>query len=185
MPQGIMNQSEEKMKKSISSLKKDLTSLRAGRATPALLDNIQADYYGAPTPINQLANISTPEPRQLTIQPWDKGAMEPIEKAIQKSDLGLTPNNDGGLIRIIIPALTEERRAELKKLVKKYGEEAKVAVRNVRRDANDDLKKKQKDGDITEDDLHRHQDNVQEMTDKYIKQVDELVSEKENEIMEV
>src|SRR5690554_161887 len=134
MPQSVKNNAQDRMEKAISALKRELSSLRAGRAMPSLLDRIQADYYGSPTPINQMANISTPDPRTLLIQPWDKSSIGEIEKAIMKSDLGLTPANDGSVIRIVIPQLTEERRNELVKLTKKFGEEAKVAVRNVRRD---------------------------------------------------
>src|SRR5665647_1007764 len=146
MPQSIKKNAEDRMDKAIVSLKKELSSLRAGRAVPAVLDRVQVEYYGAMTPISQLANISTPDSRTLMIQPWDKSSMSAIEKAIMKSDLGLTPSNDGTMIRIVIPALTSERRAELVKMTRKFGEEAKVAVRNVRRDANDEIKKLEKNG---------------------------------------
>ena len=185
MPQTIKKNSEEKMSKAISSLKKDLASVRAGRANPAILDKLHVDYYGTPTPISQMANISTPDSRTLMIQPWDKSVMGEIEKAILKSDLGLTPTNDGVVIRITIPQLTEERRKELVKVVKKMGEESKVAIRNIRRDGNDDLKKLEKNGDISEDDLRRTQDEIQKITDKYITEVDTVISSKEKEIMEV
>lgn len=185
MPNQVIQNAKERMSKSIGQLKKELASLRAGRATPALLDKIQVDYYGSPTPINQLANIHTPEPRLLTIQPWDKTSLPDIEKAILKSDLGLTPTNDGSIIRIAIPALTEERRAELVKMVRKYGEEAKVAVRNVRRDANEDIKKIEKEGTISEDESRRHQEAIQKLTDENISMVDQVVAEKEKEVMEV
>jgi ribosome recycling factor len=185
MAKQILTQAEEKMEKAIGSLKRELTTIRAGRANPALLDRVQVDYYGTPTPINQLAGVTTPEARLLVIQPYDKTAMADIEKAIQKSDLGLTPSNDGQVIRIAIPALTEERRKELVKLVKKFGEEAKVALRNIRRDANDDLKKSEKDAEITEDELRRYNDEVQKLTDKYTAEVDVVATNKEKEIMEV
>ncbi|WP_027414635.1 ribosome recycling factor [Aneurinibacillus terranovensis] len=185
MPQQIIKDAEQKMEKAIGALKRELTTLRAGRATPALLDKIVVDYYGSPTPVNQTANITAPEPRLLVIQPWEKTLLGPIEKAIQKSDLGLTPTNDGSVIRISIPALTEERRAELVKLAKKEGEEAKVAIRNIRRDANDAIKKLEKDGSLTEDEMKRHHDQVQKITDKFVDIVDKTVAEKEKEIMEV
>lgn len=182
MPQAILKNAEERMKKAIDVLKKELASLRAGRATPALLDRVMVEYYGTPTPVNQLATISAPEPRLLVIQPWDKSVIGEIEKAIQKSDLGLTPMNDGSVIRIAIPPLTEERRAELAKVVKKHGEEAKVAIRNIRRDANDELKALEKDGQISEDELRRHQESVQKLTDKYTAEVEAVVEAKEKEI---
>ncbi|TVX93950.1 ribosome recycling factor [Paenibacillus agilis] len=184
MPQAVKKNAEERMEKAIGALKRELSSLRAGRATPALLDRIQVEYYGAMTPVNQLANLNTPDARTLMIQPWDKTSIGAIEKAILKSDLGLTPANDGQMIRITIPALTEERRLELVKQTKKYGEEAKVAVRNIRRDANDDIKKMEKT-DISEDESRRHQDDVQKLTDKYIVEVDKVLAAKEKEILEV
>lgn len=184
MPQAIKKNAEERMEKAIGALKRELTSLRAGRATPALLDRVQVEYYGAMTPVNQLANINTPDSRTLMIQPWDKSSLAAIEKAIMKSDLGLTPSNDGSMIRIVIPALTEERRAELVKMTKKFGEEAKVAIRNVRRDANDDIKKLEKNG-ISEDESRGHQEVIQKFTDKYIGEVDKVLAAKEKEIMEV
>ena len=141
MPQSVKKNAEDRMDKAIGSLKRNLSTLRAGRATPSLLDKVQVEYYGAMTPVNQLANLSVPDSRTLLIQPWDKSSMSAIEKAIMKSDLGLTPSNDGTIIRIVIPALTEERRTDLVKTTKKYGEEAKVAIRNIRRDANDEIKK--------------------------------------------
>lgn len=173
------------MKKAVANLGRELATLRAGRANPSLLERIQIDYYGVPTPLNQLAGISVPEARMLLIQPYDKSVVDEIEKAILKSDLGLTPSNDGDVIRISIPPLTEERRTELVKLVKKYAEENKVAVRNVRRDLNDELKKSEKSGDITEDELRRLTDDVQNLTDKYIAEIDQVAEEKEKEIMEV
>ncbi|MCM3782927.1 ribosome recycling factor [Neobacillus mesonae] len=184
MPQTIKKNAEERMEKAIQALKRDLSTLRAGRATPALLDRIQVEYYGAMTPINQLANINTPDSRTLMIQPWDKSSLADIERAIMKSDLGLTPANDGAMIRLSIPPLTEERRTELVKFTKKFGEEAKVAVRNIRRDANDDIKKLEKT-DISEDESRRHQDDIQKSTDKFVAEVDKVLAAKEKEIMEV
>ncbi|PTM58973.1 ribosome recycling factor [Desmospora activa] len=175
----------ERMEKTIQTLKRDLATLRAGRATPSLLEKVTVEYYGSEMPINQMANVSAPEPRLLVIQPWDKSALADIERAILKSELGLTPSNDGNLIRIAIPALTEERRAELVKVVKKTGEEAKVAIRNIRRDANDEVKKMEKNGDISEDDSRRSQDEVQKLTDRFIKEADQVVEAKEKEVMEV
>ncbi|MEL7566355.1 MAG: ribosome recycling factor [Dehalobacterium sp.] len=180
-----VQEAEEKMSKTVDVLKKDLASLRAGRATPALLDKIQVDYYGALTPVNQMANINVPEARLLLIQPWDKSTIPAIEKAILKSDLGLTPSNDGNVIRIGIPQLTEERRKDLVKVVKKKSEEARVAVRNVRRDTNDMIKELEKEHEVSEDDSKRGLDEVQKITDKYIKKVDDVMNAKEKEIMEV
>jgi len=184
MPQQIKKHAEERMEKAISALKRDLLTLRAGRANPSLLDRVQVEYYGAMTPVNQLANVNTPDSRTLLIQPWDKTSLGAIEKAILKSDLGLNPSNDGDSIRIAIPPLTEERRAELVKMTKKFGEEAKVAIRNIRRDANDDVKKLEK-SDISEDESRRHQDDIQKTTDKFIAEVDKVLAVKEKEIMEV
>lgn len=184
MPQSIKKNAEDRMEKAIGSLKKELATLRAGRATPALLDRVQVEYYGAMTPVNQLANINTPDSRTLMIQPWDKSSVSAIEKAILKSDLGLTPSNDGSSIRIVIPALTEERRSELVKMTRKFGEESKVAIRNIRRDANDDIKKLEKAG-ISEDESRKHQEDIQKFTDKYIGEVDKILAAKEKEIMEV
>lgn len=181
----IVQEADEKMNKTVDVLKKDLASLRAGRATPALLDKIQVDYYGAITPVNQMANISVPEARLLLIQPWDKSTIAAIEKAIMKSDLGLTPSNDGNVIRIGIPQLTEDRRKDLVKVVKKKTEEARVAVRNVRRDTNDMIKELEKDHEISEDDSKRSLEEVQKLTDKLIKKVDDVMEGKEKEIMEV
>nr|WP_309087107.1 ribosome recycling factor [Domibacillus sp.] len=185
MSQEVMNQSKDRMDKAISAFNRELASIRAGRASANVLDRITIDYYGAPTPINQLASINIPEARLLVITPYDKSSMSDIEKAILKSDLGLTPSNDGSVIRLTFPALTEERRKELAKLVKKEAEEAKVAIRNIRRDANDDLKKGEKNGDLTEDDLRGYTEDVQKQTDNYIRKVDEIAKEKEQEIMEV
>lgn len=176
---------EERMKKALEALRKELGSLRAGRATPALLDKISVDYYGTPTPVNQVANISVPEPRMITIQPWEKSMVAQIEKAIMKSDLGLTPNSDGSVIRLNIPQLTQQRRTELVKMVHKKAEESRVAVRNLRRDANDSIKKLEKDKLISEDDTKKAQDDIQKLTDKYIKEIDRIMAGKEKEIMEV
>lgn len=185
MGEQVLKNANEKMDKAIQAYTRELATVRAGRANPSLLDRVQVEYYGALTPLNQLATISVPEARLLVVQPFDKSTVSDVEKAIQKADLGLTPSNDGSVIRIAIPALTEERRAELVKLVKKYAEEAKVAVRNVRRDANDELKKLEKSGDLTEDDLRAYTDDVQSETDKRVKKIDEITKEKEKEIMEV
>ncbi|BBH20840.1 ribosome-recycling factor [Paenibacillus baekrokdamisoli] len=184
MPQSIKKNAEDRMDKAIGALKRDLATLRAGRATPTLLDRVQVEYYGAMTPISQLANVNTPDSRTLLIQPWDKTSLGAIEKAILKSDLGLTPSNDGSTIRLGIPMLTEERRTDLVKMTKKFGEEAKVAIRNIRRDANDDIKKLEKT-DISEDESRRHQEDVQKATDKFIAEVEKVLASKEKEIMEV
>lgn len=180
-----MEDAERRMEKTSEALKKEFATLRAGRATPALLDKIQVDYYGAMTPLNQMANISAPESCMLVVQPWDKSTLKTIEKAILASDLGLTPNNDGSIIRISIPQLTEERRKELVKIVKKKDEEAKVAVRNIRRDLNDDIKSLEKEKSISEDDAARGLDSVQKLTEKWVKKLDEITKAKEAEIMEV
>lgn len=167
------------------SLKKDLASIRTGRASLALLDGIQVDYYGTMTPISQVATLGIPESRTITIQPWEQKLIPEIEKAILKSDLGLTPGNDGKTIRLAIPALTEERRKHLVKVVKKRGEEAKIAVRNIRRDINDELKKTEKEQHLSEDDVKRFHDEIQKITDSYVQKVDEILHHKEKEIMEV
>lgn len=185
MPKQVIANVKDKMTKAIQAYTRELASIRAGRANASLLDRITVDYYGAPTPINQLAGVSVPEARLLVIQPYDKSVLGEIEKAILKSDLGLTPTNDGNIIRLSIPQLTEERRKELVKVVKKEAEEAKVAVRNVRRDGNDDLKKLEKNGEITEDDQRGYSDDIQKITDEYIAKVDALTKEKEKEILEV
>jgi ribosome recycling factor len=184
VPQAIKKNAEDRMDKAIGALKRDLATLRAGRATPSLLDRVQVEYYGAMTPISQLANVNTPDSRTLLIQPWDKTSLGAIEKAIMKSDLGLTPSNDGSTIRLGIPMLTEERRTDLVKMTKKFGEEAKVAIRNIRRDANDDIKKLEKT-DISEDESRRHQEDVQKATDKFVAEVEKVLAAKEKEIMEV
>lgn len=176
---------EDRMKKALDVLRKEYGSLRAGRATPALLDKITVDYYGAPTPINQVANISVPEPRMIVLQPWEKSMFNAIEKAILKSDLGLTPSSDGSVIRLTIPQLTKERRSELVKVVHKKAEESRVAIRNLRRDANDSIKKLEKDKTISEDETKKAQDDIQKLTDKYIKEIDTVMAAKEKEVMEV
>lgn len=176
---------EDRMKKALDVLRKEYGSLRAGRATPALLDKITVDYYGTPTPINQVANISVPEPRMIVLQPWEKSMFNAIEKAILKSDLGLTPSSDGSVIRLTIPQLTKERRSELVKVVHKKAEESRVAIRNLRRDANDSIKKLEKDKTISEDETKKAQDDIQKLTDKYIKEIDTVMAAKEKEVMEV
>lgn len=175
----------EKMKKTIEVVASDFSSVRAGRANAAVLDKINVDYYGSPTPINQVASISSPDPRSLMIQPWDKSLLKPIEKAIQTSDLGINPQNDGQVIRLIFPQLTEERRKELTKQVRKYAEGGKVAVRNIRRDAMDKLKAAEKKGEMTEDDRTDCEKELQELTDKFCKQLDEMCAKKEKELMAV
>ncbi|WP_350344985.1 ribosome recycling factor [Proteinivorax tanatarense] len=174
-----------RMKKAIESLQTDMNSVRAGRATPSLLDRIMVEYYGAQTPLNQLANISAPEPRLLVVQPWDKSVIPEVEKAILKSDLGLTPNNDGTVIRLAIPALTQERRNELVRYVKQKGEEGKVAIRNIRRDGNDTVKSLEKNNEISEDESRKAQEEIQKITDEFIKEADIVIENKEQEILEV
>ncbi len=184
MLKDIYKDVEERMNKSVEATKHHFASVRTGRATPALLDNLKVDYYGTPTPLVQLAGISTPEPRLLTVQAYDKTAIPDIEKAISKSDLGLTPVNDGTLIRISIPPLTEERRKELVKVIHKMGEEGRVAMRNIRKDANHHIDMLKEDGHISEDDIKIAHDNVQDDTNNFIKLIDEAVQVKEKEIME-
>lgn len=176
---------EEKMKKSVEALLEDYKTIRAGRANPHILDKIRVDYYNTPTPLQQVANISVPEARIIQIQPWDASLIKEIEKAIIVSDLGLTPNNDGKVIRLVFPELTEDRRKELSKDVKKKGENAKVAIRNVRRDANDVFKKQNKGNEISEDELKDAEDSIQKITDKYITEVDKCVDDKIKEVMTV
>jgi len=176
---------EEKMDKTIEALKRDLASIRTGRASTTLLDRISVDYYGTPTPVKQVANVSAPEPRLITIVPWERKMLGDIERAILKSDLGLNPNNDGTMIRLEIPQLTEERRKELSKKVSKDAEDSKVVIRNIRRDANDAIKKMEKKKEITEDDSKEAQENIQKLTDKKIKLIDEIKAKKEKEVMEV
>ena len=185
MIKDILASHEERMQKSIEALKREFASLRAGRATPSLLDKVMVDYYGAPTPVNQIAKVAVPEPRMIMIQPYEKSILHDIEVAIMKSDLGLSPNTDGTAIRLAIPALTQERRQDIVKQVNKKSEEAKVAIRNVRRDGNDAIKKLEKAKEITEDDSKRGQESIQKLVDKYIKLVDEAKAIKEQEVMEV
>jgi len=180
----IYQDTEERMGKSIEALENELKRVRTGRASLNILDGIRVDYYGTLTPLNQMASLSIPESRLILIQPWDVSVIKDIEKALLKSDLGLTPSNDGKLIRISIPPLTEERRKELVKVIHKISEDHKVAVRNIRRDANEMLKSLKKDGDISEDDAFKAQDQVQKITDRHIKQVDDVFHEKEKEILE-
>ena len=176
---------EDKMKKTIKVLKDELTGIRAGRANPAILDKLTVDYYGTPTPINQIASISVPEARVIMIQPWESKMIKDIEKEIQKSDIGINPNSDGTVIRLIFPMLTEERRKELTKVVKKYGEDAKIAVRSIRRDGIEQMKTLKKNSEITEDDLKNAEKDIQNLTDKYIEEIDKLIQLKEKEVLEV
>lgn len=185
MANEITDITKERMHKTIAVLKSELGGLRAGRANPQLLDRITVDYYGTPTPIQQLGNISTPEPRMLLISVWDNKAIPAIEKAIQKSDLGINPANDGKVIRLLFPELNEERRKELVKVVKKKGEESKIAIRAIRRDANEQIKKDEKDKLITEDDREALDDKIQKMTDDLIKEIDGILAAKEKEILSV
>jgi len=185
MPDTLILMGEEKMEKTLESLKKEFTNIRTGRANPQILDNITVDYYGVQTPINQMSSISVPEAQLLMIKPYDKSTLKNIEKAIIASDLGLTPLNDGTVIRINFPALTEQRRKELAKVVKSSAENAKVAIRNIRRDVNDQLKKMEKNNELSEDDLKAYNDDVQSMTDKWIEKIDAAAKEKEKLIMEI
>lgn len=185
MYKDIIATAKEKMKKTAAVYQREMLSLRAGRANPQLLDRIVVDYYGTQTPLNQMGNIASPEPRMLTISLWDQKAIPLVEKAILKSDLGLNPNNDGKLIRLVVPELNEERRRDLTKLVKKGAEEAKVAARAIRRDAMEQLKKMRKDSVITEDDQKKAEDELQKVTDNGIKEIDKICADKEKEIMEV
>src|SRR5215472_18682657 len=181
----ILKTAEHKMSRAVEILSTDLQSVRTGRASPSLLDRIQVDYYGAPTPINGVANISAPDPRMVLVQPWDRGMLGPIEKAIQKSDLGINPTNDGQVIRLVLPQLTQDRRKELVKQVHHRAEEARVAVRNCRRDALEHLRKAEKDGGVSQEDERRSQDRLQKLTDQFIKKVDDVSKNKETEVMEV
>ncbi|RUM90069.1 MAG: ribosome recycling factor [Thermodesulfatator sp.] len=184
MKNKVIGETEKKMGKAINAFERDLAHVRTGRASAALLEGITVDYYGSQMPLNQVASIAVPESRLLTVQPWDNNILAEIEKAILSSDLGLTPNNDGKIIRVSIPPLTEERRKELVKIVKKMAEDSRVAVRNCRRDAIDKLKTQKKDKEISEDEMYRLQDEVQKLTDRYIKKIEEILQEKEREIME-
>mgnify|MGYP000822266880 CR=1 FL=1 len=176
---------ESKMKKTASVLTEQYDSVRAGKANPAVLDRITVEYYGQPSPINQVGTVSSPDPRTLVIQPWDGSLLKAIEKAIQTSDLGINPQNDGRIIRLVFPQLTEERRKDLTKQVRKYAEDSKVAVRNIRRDAVDYVKKAQKKGELTEDDQKKAEKDIQDLTDKFTKRIDEMCSVKEKELMEI
>ena len=181
----MYSQTEDKMKKAIENLRYELNKIRTGKASASILDGIKVNYYGSIVPLKQAASISVPEVRLITVQPWDKTMINEIEKAILKSDIGLNPVNDGHIIRLPIPALTEERRLDLVKQTKRLGEEIKVSIRNTRRDANEMLKKAEKDGTISEDNAYRAQENIQELTNEYIKKVDEILKVKEKEIMEI
>ena len=181
----LFAKTKERMEKCLDSLEKDFSTIRAGRANPNVLNNVMVDYYGTPTPVGQMAAVSVPEPRLLVIQPWDASTLKDIEKAINVADIGINPQNDGKVIRLAFPQLTEEHRKNLVKDVAKRGEEAKVAVRNVRRDAMDDLKKMKKDNAITEDDLKDGEKKMQDITDKYIKQVEDMTKKKEDEILSI
>lgn len=185
MPMELIDEIKERMTKTMNVLKAELAGLRAGRANAQVLDRITVDYYGTMTPINQLGNISTPEPRMLIIALWDTKMIPAVEKAIQKSDLGINPANDGKIIRLVFPELTEERRKDLVKTVRKKGEESKVAIRNIRRDLNDQIKKQKKDSLITEDDQKRLEEKGQKMTDEFIKDIDAILAAKEKEILSV
>jgi ribosome recycling factor len=185
MVEDVLKSSEDRMKKCIDSLKKEFAGIRAGRASVSLLDKVMVDYYGTPTPVNQVAKVTVPEARMIVIQPWEKTILHDIEKAIMKSDLGLSPNSDGTTIRLAVPQMTQERRLEVVKVVNKKAEEAKVALRNVRRDGNDAIKKQEKAKEITEDDSKRGQEKMQKLLDSYIKQVDASRATKEKEVMEV
>ncbi|MBP1968072.1 ribosome recycling factor [Virgibacillus natechei] len=185
MSEMIVKEMKDKMQQAVQAFSKNLASVRAGRASANLLDNVYVDYYGASTPLHQLSSISVPEARMLLISPYDKSSLSDVEKAIQKADLGISPSNDGNVIRINMPALTEERRKDLVKVVGKYAEESRVQVRNVRRDANDQLKKAEKNNDLTEDQLRSFQENVQKETDNQIAKIDQITKDKENDIMEV
>lgn len=185
MPKEIINQCEQKMQKSIEALKKDFATIRTGKANPAILNGITVEYYGSPMPINQIASVSAPEPQMILIKPYDKSILKAIEKAIQTSELGFNPQNDGDVVRIPIPALTEQTRKDLVKQAKKIAEENKVAIRNIRRDGMDQLKKLEKDSLISEDELKRRSDELQKVTDKYIETIDKSATEKEKDIMSI
>ncbi len=185
MSQAIIEQSNEKMNKAVSNYQVELSKIRTGRASPNLLDNIKVDYYGNLTSISQMASVSCPDARMIVIQPWDQGSLDLIDKAIQKSDLGLVPQNDGKIIRLPIPALTEERRKEFSKHVGKLAEEARIAIRNIRRGAMDDLKKAEKDKTISEDESKKSQEKIQQITDGHIKKIDEISGKKSKELLEV
>lgn len=181
----IFQKGEEKMKKSVQSTQKEFSNIRTGRANPMILDNVNIEYYGTPTPVKQLANVSVQDSQILVITPYDKSSIGNIEKAVLKSDIGITPNNDGANIRLVFPQPTEERRKELVKDIKKIGEDSKVAIRNIRREMTDSLKKAEKDESLPEDEVKKQQDEIQKLTDKYIKEIDKTVSEKETEILSI
>lgn len=185
MIKDVIKKSEEKMNKTINSLNSELATMKAGRANPTMLDRIQVEYYGSMCPLNQVANVSSPEPRLLVITPWEKPMLKEIEKAILKSDLGINPNNDGTIIRLLVPELTEETRKNLVKNVKKVGEQAKVAIRSIRKDANGKVKNFKKEGTITEDEMKKGEDDIQKVTDKFVKEIDTIVAAKEKEIMSI
>jgi ribosome recycling factor len=181
----VLADAKDRMGKAVEALRKELATIRTGRAHPGLMEHLRVDYYGAPTPLNQIATIGVPEPRLLTIQPWDRQSLGPIEKAIHKSDLGLNPINDGNIIRLVIPQLTEERRKELVKVVHKKVEEGRVAVRNVRRDCHDELRRQQREKDISEDAQFRAQEDLQKLTDEFIQEIERVGEEKEAELLAV
>ncbi|MFW5873129.1 MAG: ribosome recycling factor [Bacillota bacterium] len=181
----VEQKTEKKMKEVLDSVKEEFKTIRTGRARPSLVENIIVDYYGSQTPIQQMAKVSAPEARQLIIEPWDKNALENIEKAIMKENLGLTPNNDGNIIRINIPQLTEERRKELVKVANEKAEQGRISIRNIRREANEELEELEDASEISEDNMHRGLDNIQDLTDKYIEKIDETLEKKKEEIMEV
>ena len=185
MIKDIILKAEEKMKKTIAVFKSDLATMKAGRANPTMLDRIEVEYYGSMAPISQVANISAPEPRILLIQPWEKSSLKTIEKAILKSDLGINPSNDGSVIRLVVPELTEETRKNLVKNVKKTGEDAKVAIRSIRREANDKIKALKKENEVSEDQIKKGEDDIQKKTDNFIKEVDAMIEAKEKEIMSI
>ena len=181
----VYKETEERMQKAVEAINREMTGVRTGKASPKMLDGIKVEYYGTPTPLSQVASIGTPDPKMLVIQPWEQTIIPEIIKAIQKSDLGLNPIPDGNVIRLPIPALNEERRHEMGRLVKKLGEDGKIAVRNIRRDVLDKLKKAEKDSDITEDDLKAAQKQIQEYTDKHVEKISEIIKHKEQEVMEI
>lgn len=180
-----LQEAKQKMESAVEALRREFSAVRTGKATPALLDTVRVEAYGSHVPLNQVASVSAPEPRMLLVQPWDRAMIGPIEKALQTSDLGLNPSNDGKVVRVPIPALTEERRKEYVRLLHKMTEEARIAVRQARKDANDDIKRRQKDNDLSEDAARREQDEVQKLTDRFIQQMDEVLKHKEAEVMEV
>ncbi len=185
MTKEVLQEARDAMDKAVKALKKDMAKVRTGRASVSLLDDVRVEYYGVPTPLSQVASLSAPEPRLITVQPWEKNLIPEIEKAIFKSDIGLTPSSDGQIIRLPVPALTEERRREMAKIVKRMGEEAKISIRNARRDANETLKMLEKEKEITEDDLKRSEKDVQQVTDEFVNLTDSVVQNKEQEIMEI